>query len=117
VRCPASSASIEGKHQKSCGQTATKTVNKTPAQEKQPTHLKTSRPSRNSNIMSVLAASDPQNKMTGFLDSLVDSSLDTSSKSIKNHLGQIDNEITRVQVRSNRMSGFGHHYFLNTQVD
>ncbi|KAA1108902.1 hypothetical protein PGT21_028584 [Puccinia graminis f. sp. tritici] len=48
--------------------------------------------------MSLVAASDPQNKMIGFLDSLVDSSLDTSSKSIKNHLGQIDNEITRVQT-------------------
>ncbi|KAA1100244.1 hypothetical protein PGT21_032384 [Puccinia graminis f. sp. tritici] len=48
--------------------------------------------------MSVLAASDPQNKMTGFLDSLVESSLDTSSKSIKNHLGQIDNEVTWVQL-------------------
>ncbi|WAR53093.1 hypothetical protein PtB15_2B523 [Puccinia triticina] len=48
--------------------------------------------------MSVVAASDSNGKMAGFLDSLVDSSPDTSSKSIKNHLVRIDNEITRVQT-------------------
>ncbi|KAH9443621.1 hypothetical protein Pst134EA_032531 [Puccinia striiformis f. sp. tritici] len=39
------------------------------------------------------------NKMDGFLESLIDSSPETSSKSIKNHLARLDNEITRVQTQ------------------
>ncbi|KNZ46742.1 hypothetical protein VP01_69g5 [Puccinia sorghi] len=48
--------------------------------------------------MALPAASDSRNKTIKFLDSLADPSLDTSSKSINNHLAQIDNEITRVQL-------------------
>lgn len=48
--------------------------------------------------MALPAASDSRNKTIKFLDSLADPSLDTSSKSINNHLAQIDNEITRVQT-------------------
>ncbi|PLW58701.1 hypothetical protein PCANC_00261 [Puccinia coronata f. sp. avenae] len=48
--------------------------------------------------MSLVGYPENQSKMIEFLDALVHSSLHTSSKSIKNHLVQIDNEITRVQT-------------------
>jgi hypothetical protein len=67
-------------------------------QQKQTTATTTATPTRKTTAMSLVGYPENQSKMIEFLDALVHSSLHTSSKSIKNHLVQIDNEITRVQV-------------------